>query len=209
MAPGVWRFGRNQDVESTIIPLRPRQRGSLKSASSKVPSSCRHRSATRDPDLKRPRNLRCGSHPGNRRSESLARRRRQRNERRSAVPNQPQRRSKPRSRHAGSTTRRGARRWSARNYNAASPRQGGTRPSPLGYARTARTPQSRTGPSAKPAPQNTKHPGQGARPRKMLPPGTAGRAPCFSLEVWPESHWPGFALRETDVFKTYMAWWCM
>ena len=29
------------------------------------------------------------------------------------------------------------------------------------------------------------------------------------LEVWPESHWPGFALREVDVFKTYMAWWCM
>ena len=30
-----------------------------------------------------------------------------------------------------------------------------------------------------------------------------------NLEVWPESHWPGFALREADVFKTYMAWWCM
>ena len=30
-----------------------------------------------------------------------------------------------------------------------------------------------------------------------------------TLEVWPESHWPGFALREADVFKTYMAWWCM
>ena len=30
-----------------------------------------------------------------------------------------------------------------------------------------------------------------------------------ALEVWPESHWPGFALREADVFKTYMAWWCM
>ena len=29
------------------------------------------------------------------------------------------------------------------------------------------------------------------------------------LEVWPESHCPGFALREADVFKTYMAWWCM
>ena len=29
------------------------------------------------------------------------------------------------------------------------------------------------------------------------------------LEVWPESHWPGFALREADVFKTYIAWWCM
>ena len=28
----------------------------------------------------------------------------------------------------------------------------------------------------------------------------------LSLEVWPESHWPGFALREADVFKSYMAW---
>ena len=26
------------------------------------------------------------------------------------------------------------------------------------------------------------------------------------LEVWPESHWPGFALRDADVFKSYMAW---
>ena len=33
--------------------------------------------------------------------------------------------------------------------------------------------------------------------------------PGATLEVWPESHWPGFALREADVFKTYMAWWCM
>ena len=31
----------------------------------------------------------------------------------------------------------------------------------------------------------------------------------LGLEVWPESHWPSFALREADVFKTYMAWWCM
>ena len=29
------------------------------------------------------------------------------------------------------------------------------------------------------------------------------------LEIWPESLWPSFALRESDVFKTYMAWWCM
>ena len=34
-------------------------------------------------------------------------------------------------------------------------------------------------------------------------------AEARALEVWPESHWPGFALREADVFKTYMAWWCM
>ena len=170
--------------QSAPVQVPPHYRGSLKSASSKAPSSYRHRRA-RDPDLKRPRNLRCGSHTGNRRSESLARRTRQRNKRRSAVPNQPQRRSKPRSRHAESMTRRGARHRSAGNYNAASPRQGGTRPSPLGYARTARTPQSRTGPSARPSPRNTKHPGQGARPRETLPSGTAGRVPWFSVGADP------------------------
>ena len=26
------------------------------------------------------------------------------------------------------------------------------------------------------------------------------------LEVWPESHWPGFALRQADVFQSYTAW---
>ena len=26
------------------------------------------------------------------------------------------------------------------------------------------------------------------------------------LEVWPESHWPGFALRQSDVFQSYTAW---
>ena len=25
------------------------------------------------------------------------------------------------------------------------------------------------------------------------------------LEVWPESHWPGFALRQADVFQSYTA----
>ena len=25
------------------------------------------------------------------------------------------------------------------------------------------------------------------------------------LEVWPESHWPGFALRQADVFQAYPA----
>ena len=25
------------------------------------------------------------------------------------------------------------------------------------------------------------------------------------LEVWPESHWPGFALRQSDVFQFYAA----
>ena len=29
------------------------------------------------------------------------------------------------------------------------------------------------------------------------------------LEVWPESHWPGFALRQADVFQSYTAWSCM
>ena len=27
-----------------------------------------------------------------------------------------------------------------------------------------------------------------------------------SLEVWPESHWPGFGLRQADVFQSYTAW---
>ena len=27
-----------------------------------------------------------------------------------------------------------------------------------------------------------------------------------ALEVWPESHWPGFALRQADVFQSYTAW---
>ena len=27
-----------------------------------------------------------------------------------------------------------------------------------------------------------------------------------NLEVWPESHWPGFALRKADVFQCDMAW---
>ena len=32
---------------------------------------------------------------------------------------------------------------------------------------------------------------------------TGGTAPV--LEVWPESHWPGFALRQADVFQSYTA----
>ena len=26
-----------------------------------------------------------------------------------------------------------------------------------------------------------------------------------TLEVWPESHWPGFALRQADVLQVYLA----
>ena len=26
---------------------------------------------------------------------------------------------------------------------------------------------------------------------------------ALALEVWPESHWPGFALRQADVFQSY------
>ena len=26
------------------------------------------------------------------------------------------------------------------------------------------------------------------------------------LEVWPESHWPGFALRQADAVQSYTAW---
>ena len=30
--------------------------------------------------------------------------------------------------------------------------------------------------------------------------------PCDAwLEVWPESHWPGFTLRQSDVFQSYAA----
>ena len=46
------------------------------------------------------------------------------------------------------------------------------------------------------------------RPYRGIDPLRAGLI-TVALEVWPESHWPGFALREADVFKTYMAWWCM
>ena len=31
----------------------------------------------------------------------------------------------------------------------------------------------------------------------------------IGLEVWPESHWPGFALRHVDVCQSYTAWQCM
>ena len=34
----------------------------------------------------------------------------------------------------------------------------------------------------------------------------AGRKLYPILEVWPESHWPGFALRQADVFQSYTAW---
>ena len=36
-------------------------------------------------------------------------------------------------------------------------------------------------------------------------PGGAYQATCH-LEVWPESHWPGFALGQPDVFQSYAAW---
>ena len=32
------------------------------------------------------------------------------------------------------------------------------------------------------------------------------QAPSAVLEVWPESHWPGFALRQADVCQSYTAW---
>ena len=34
--------------------------------------------------------------------------------------------------------------------------------------------------------------------------GTAGMVSGI-LEVWPESHWPGFALRQADVLQSYTA----
>ena len=32
-----------------------------------------------------------------------------------------------------------------------------------------------------------------------------GESQLVNLEVWPESHWPGFALRQSDVFQSYAA----
>ena len=32
-----------------------------------------------------------------------------------------------------------------------------------------------------------------------------GRRRDIGLEVWPESHWPGFALRQVDGLQSYMA----
>ena len=35
--------------------------------------------------------------------------------------------------------------------------------------------------------------------------GTLDRKQIAALEVWPESHWPGFALRQADVSQSYTA----
>ncbi len=44
------------------------------------------------------------------------------------------------------------------------------------------------------------HDDAGRRSRGFRIVTTAGvAATLVSLEVWPESHWPGFALRQTDV----------
>ena len=48
-----------------------------------------------------------------------------------------------------------------------------------------------------------------SEPYVLLPIGLGiilGNLPGAGLEVWPESHWPGFALREADRLKAYMAW---
>ena len=49
--------------------------------------------------------------------------------------------------------------------------------------------------------------------RSLEPPACSGRPPlwwssrqCGCLEVWPESHWLGFALRQPDVLQSYTAW---
>ena len=36
-------------------------------------------------------------------------------------------------------------------------------------------------------------------------PGTGTTHALCALEVWPESHWPGFALRQADVLQSYTA----
>ena len=33
--------------------------------------------------------------------------------------------------------------------------------------------------------------------------GDDGLSHFEDLEVWPESHWPGFALRQSDVLQSY------
>ena len=38
---------------------------------------------------------------------------------------------------------------------------------------------------------------------------TTGFSLLLHLEVRPESHWPGFALRQSDVLQSYTAWQCM
>ena len=35
--------------------------------------------------------------------------------------------------------------------------------------------------------------------------GTLNHREIAALEVWPESHWPGFALRQADVLQPYLA----
>ena len=43
--------------------------------------------------------------------------------------------------------------------------------------------------------------------RRETPAGTTVQPRYYisSLEVWPETHWPGFALRQTDVLQMYLA----
>ena len=43
----------------------------------------------------------------------------------------------------------------------------------------------------------------------MAAQGVSARTAMEILEVWPESHWPGFALCQADVFQSYTAWQCM
>ena len=54
------------------------------------------------------------------------------------------------------------------------------------------------------------HPGLPQLVQQRLDLGNApGRAntgdKMMTLEVWPESHWPGFALRQADVLPSYTA----
>ena len=41
------------------------------------------------------------------------------------------------------------------------------------------------------------------RGKRRLPSSERTRLIRCVLEVWPESHWPGFALRQADVFQSY------
>ena len=43
-------------------------------------------------------------------------------------------------------------------------------------------------------------------PRALTPDHFVVLSHGQDLGVWPESHWPGFALRQADVFQSYTAW---
>ena len=73
------------------------------------------------------------------------------------------------------------------------------------------TPSTET-PAAEPSetprstPTATPRPTAAPRATPASPPTPKPTATPVPLEVWTESHWPGFALRQADVIQSYMAW---